>query len=59
MSAAFTDAKACRAALWLALLHAQQLGWTDLTDALMVMLRTVDQRRVNLDEADRTDGITP
>ena len=46
-----TQAKACRTALWLALVQAQQLGWSDLIDELMVLLRDVDQRRARLDDA--------
>ena len=45
-----TQANACRSALWLALLHAQQLGWTDVSDALLEMLQDVDRRRADLEQ---------
>ena len=35
-------AKACRYALWIALLQAQQLGWDDVCDALVALIRDVD-----------------
>ena len=43
--------KACRCALWLALLEAQRLEWVDLCDALMELLRDVDQRRADLERS--------
>ncbi len=35
-------AKACRHALWIALLQAQQLEWDDVCDGLTALIRDVD-----------------
>ena len=51
-SGGLDPAKACRSALWLALLQAQHLGWMDLSDALLEMLRDVDRRRADLDRGE-------
>ena len=37
-------AKVCRHALWIALLQAQDLGWGDVEDALVALIRDVDAR---------------
>ena len=37
-------AKACRHALWIALLQAQDLGWDHVSDALVALIRDVDAR---------------
>jgi hypothetical protein len=43
--------KALRHALWIALLHAQELGFTDIEGQLTSILIDVDQRREAMDHA--------
>ena len=39
------DARACQQSLWLAMLHAERLRWSELVDPLLVLYERVQLRR--------------
>ena len=51
--------RALRHAVWIALLHAQELGFAHVEAQLTRILIDVDQRRVAFEDAERTSGGAP
>ena len=39
------DARACQLSLWLSLLHAERLGWSEVADVALLLYQHVLERR--------------